>query len=99
MKRFICIALSVLFLGTLFAQQKYPVPELTLEKKNSIVSMNMYGMYVGNIFVHSWNPGIGFDEGVECFTGMLKPFGTAFNCAVTIDVSDTYLVFNLSANK
>lgn len=173
MKRLICIALSVLFMGSLFAQEKFPVPDVTLEKKNSIILANMYGMitsgisfaksqgvsphdygmYVGNIFVHSWNPDIGFDgfvkgvirswesfktdqdgtiritenpdhsvtmefpkiamtkylgkdshhatidEAVECFTGMLKPFGTTFNCAVTIDVTDTYLVFNFSENK
>lgn len=173
MKRFICIALSVLFMGSLFAQEKFPVPDMPLEKKNSIVLMNMYGMitsgisfaesqgvsshdygmYVGNIFVHSWNPDIGFDgfvkgvihswesfktdqdgairitenpdnsvkmefpkiamtkylgkesqqgtldEVLDCFRGILKPFGTTFNCAVMIDVTDTYLVFNLSPNK
>ena len=49
MKRIICIALSLLFVGALLAQEKYTVPELSYEKKHSRVLGETYGFLTTGI--------------------------------------------------
>ena len=172
MRRFICIALSVVLMGSLFAQERFPIPELTYEQKYSRVlaetfgfvstginfaksqgvSPYDYGIYVGNIYASYWNPEIGFEgfvksfigswecmktdqdgkinitensdnsvsiefpknamtkfigrenpiatieEVVEYFKGILTQITAKFKSSVTIEITDTYLTFNLKEN-
>ena len=49
MRRFICIALSVLFMGSLFAQERFLVPELTYKQKHSRTLSETYGFVTTGI--------------------------------------------------
>ena len=49
MKRLICIALCVLFMGGLFAQERFPVPELTYKQKHLRSLSEAYGFMTTGI--------------------------------------------------